>query len=94
MGPDAFGKICVGAGDVEGDGAGWGCDVFDGGDWFFVEIGIDQTIANAQQFGGAESPFVASADQHGVFEGEFESAVDDIEAVVGADGDLADGGGC
>ena len=93
MGPDALGEVGVGAGDVDRDGAGWGSDVLDGGDWFFVQIGVDELVADAQEFGGAEAPFVASADEHGVLEGEFESAVDDVEAGVGAEGDLADGCG-
>ena len=94
MGPGTFGKIGVGAGDVNRDGSDMGVDAFESRDWFFVEIGIDKTVPDAQQFGGTESPFVGSADEHGVLEGEFQSAVDDIETVVGAEGNLADWGGC
>ena len=79
---------------MDRNGSDLGIDAFESRDWFFVEIGVDKAIADAQQFGGTETPFVGSADEHGVFESEFESAVDDIEAVVGAEGDLADGGGC
>ena len=82
MGPDTLGKIGVCAGDVEGDGAYACVDAFEGGDGFFVELGVDEVIADLEKLGGAESPFAGSADEHGVFEGEFESAVDDIEAVV------------
>lgn len=93
MGPDAFGEVGVGAGDVDRGGTDLGIDAFESRDWFFVEIGVDETVADVQQLGGAESPLVGTADEHRVFEGEFESAVDDIETIVGAEGDLADGGG-
>ena len=79
---------------MEGDGADLGVDAFEGGDGFFVEISVDEAITDPDQLGGAESPSIVTADEHGVFEGEFESAVDDIEAVVGAEGDLADRGLC
>ena len=65
--------------------------MFDGGDLFFVEIGIDELVADLELLGGTEAPFIGSADEHGVFKGEFESTVDDIETVVCAEGDLADG---
>ncbi len=93
MSPSPFGQVGVGAGDVEGDGAYLGVDSFEGGYGFFVEIGVDEAVADPEQLGRAESPLVGSADEHGVFEGEFESSVDDIEAVVGAQGELADGCG-
>ncbi len=88
MDPGPVGQVGVGSGDGDRHGADAAGDAFDGGDEFFVEIGRDEVVAEAEQVGRAEAPCIITAGEEGVLEGHLDAAIDDEEAVVLAERDL------
>lgn len=88
MDPHPVGQVGVGAGDGDRRGADAAGDAFDRCDRFFVQIGRDEHVAEAEQVGRAEAPCIITTDEEGVLEGHLDAAIDDEETVMLAERDL------
>ncbi len=92
MDPHAFGEQRVGAGNVDGHGAGRRVDADDGLDFLLVHVLVDQEVPRLDELGGCEAPLVAAADHERVLRRRLQSAVDHHEAVVLAEANAGHAG--
>lgn len=67
MDPDALREKCVGAGNVDGHGAGWRVDAQRPIDLFLIHVLVDHELAVLDEISGRYAPFIVQEHKEWVF---------------------------